>query len=162
MNIEKQPSCGVGSTGKKVYYPVYNQYSTSNIGSKMDDFNTEMLTKQPRTDTGQMLRTEIKDLNEALVRIDSRQSMDGITKNIKRILNILKEISDRNLDIKTDNFYREPIHNLLSVGPLTRTEIPLNVLNQLISVGFEMNCTDANGYMCLDIAIKKHHYNAIH
>ena len=129
----------------------------------MEDLNKEMLAKRLRIDTGLMVRREIKDLKESLVRIDmdSTQSMDGIAKNIKRILNILKEISDKKLDIHTDSLYSDPIHDLLSVGPLIRTGIPLDVLNQLISVGFKMNCTDAYSYMCLDIAVKKHHYNAI-
>ena len=129
----------------------------------MEDFNTEMLTKRLRIDGREMLRTEIMDLKKTLVRVDkdNKQSMDGITKNIKRISNILKTIPDKRLDIQTDNLYEEAILDLLSVGPLTRTEIPLDVLNQLISVGFDVNCSDANGYMCLDIAVEKHHYNAI-
>ena len=130
---------------------------------KMEDFNKEMLTKRPRIDPGQMLRREIKDLNTTLVRNDrdGTQSMDSIAENIKRILDILSEITKNKLDIQTEGLYREAIHDLLSVGPLTRTEIPLDVLNQLISVGFEINCTDTNGYMCLDIAAERHHYNAI-
>ena len=129
----------------------------------MQDFNKEMLTKRPRIDPGHMLRREIKDLKETLVRIDkdSTLPMFGIAKNIERILYILKTISDKKLDIHTDSLYRDSIHDFLSVGPLTRTEIPLDVLNQLISVRFEINCIDSMSYTCLDIAVNKHHYNAI-
>ena len=130
----------------------------------MDDFNKEILTKRLRVNTAlNMLRRAIKDLKETLVRIDtdSTQSIGSIAKNIKRILNILKEISDKQLDIHIDSPYRDPIHDLLHVGPLTRTKVPLDVLHQLISVGFEINCTDKFGDKCLDIAIQRHHYNAI-
>ena len=88
--------------------------------------------------------------------------LKSIAENNERILNILQEISDKKVDIGTQV---QPIHCLLSVGPLARTEIPLDVLNQLISAGFEMNSRYRNyirdGYVCLDIAVDGHHYNAI-
>ena len=112
------------------------------------------------TDTGEMLMREIKDLKAALVGTDKNniQSMERIEQNTVRISNILRKISQKTLDIGT---HIQPIHCLLSVGPLIRTEIPLEVLNQLISAGFDINSIDANGYMCLDIAVARHHYNAI-
>ena len=99
---------------------------------------------------------EIECLKATIVIIDkdNTQSMESLTENTDRISNILQFM------LHTGTHF-QPIHHLLSVGPLARTEIPLEVLNQLIYVGFEMNCTDVNGYMCLDIAVKNHHYNAI-
>ena len=110
-----------------------------------------------------ILRSEIVDLKEALVRIDgdSTQSVDNTTENIKRILDVLQEISDTKMEITHSSFYHSPIYDLLSIGPLTRTEIPLDVLNQLISSGFDINSCDIYNKACLDIAVEKRHYNAI-
>ena len=77
---------------------------------------------------------------------------------IKRILAILQEISDKRINIQHCFFF--PIHDLLSVGPLTRTEIPLDVLSKLIYVGFDENCLNDRNKICLDIAIRNQHYNA--
>ena len=115
------------------------------------------------------LRREIVDLRETLDRIDkhSTQSVDGSrpTLNTERIFNVLQDTSNNKLHIelimKAYSHASGPIHDLLFVGPLTRTEIPLDVLNQLITVGFELNRINSNYMTCLDIAVEKHHYNAI-
>ena len=97
------------------------------------------------------LRSEIVDLRQTLDLIDkySTQSVDGSRPalNTKRIFNVLQDISDNKLHIKFISkaySHTGPIHDLL-VGPLTRTEIPLDVLNQLISVGFEPNRINSSG-----------------
>ena len=120
----------------------------------MEDTYEEIFTKR--------VENEITNLKEALIRIDedSTQSEDNITENIKRISDVLQEIADREMDIKHSLFIT-PIHDLLAVGPLIRKEIPLVVLNKLISAGFEINCCDSVGRTCLKIAAEKHHYNVI-
>ena len=110
-------------------------------------------------DMKERLQREIKYLKEKLVRIDKDKTrcVDSITKNIKRILDVLQRISARKIAIK----HCTPIYDLLSVIPLTRTEVPLDVLDQLISVGFDVNCCDFCNRTCLDIAVEKHHYSAV-
>ena len=66
-----------------------------------------------------MLIREIEDLKAALVRIDKGniQSTKSIARNKERISSILHKMSDNKLDIRT---HIQPIHCLLSVGPLAR------------------------------------------
>ena len=101
---------------------------------------------------------EIQDLREVLVRVDrdDTQSLDDITEHTKRISDCLQTISDNKLDIQ--NFSepnKTPIHELLSAGPLIRTEIPIDTLTKLISIGFDVNEYHVNCGSCLEIAVKK-------
>ena len=121
----------------------------------MADIDVKTFTKR--------LENEIVNLREALIRTDkdSTQSVDNITENIRRTLDVLQEVVDKKIDITHSSFYDTPIHDLLSVGPLIRTEIPVVVLNKLIFAGFDTDCCDLFGRTCLDIAVEKHHYNII-
>ena len=108
------------------------------------------------------LYTEINVLKQILVTIDrdKTQRLDSITENIKGISDILKTISENKLDIQ--NFWlKKPIHHLLSAGPFTRTEIPIDILVGLISAGFDVNAIGVQNRTCLDIAAENCHYNAV-
>ena len=113
-------------------------------------------------DTMETLKREIKDLKEKLVTIDrdNTQSVDSIAENTKRISDVLRRISDKEIDITNSRY--NPIFDLLNVEQLTRTEIPLDVLNQLISVGFDVNAASwlPHPKACLNISAQNHHYNA--
>ena len=132
--------------------------------ARMEDTHKRLPTKR-EDDIVIILRREITGLKKALVKIDkdinSMPSLDSITKNIKRILDILQELSDNQHIPRKYLYIGAPILDLLSIGPLTRTEVPLVVLDQLISVGFDVNSYTFSGKTCLDIAIEKHHYDAI-
>ena len=108
------------------------------------------------------LEREITNFKTALVSIDGdeTQSMDSISENIKKISNILTEIS--NIKFGTANyFYNTPTNDVLSVGPLKRTEIPLSILQLLIAAGFGVNNYQFLKHQtCLDLAVENHHYNA--
>ena len=87
--------------------------------------------------------------------------MDSISPITENIADTLQQDTDHVL-CTLPTGYKNPIHDLLAVGPLTRTEIPLDVVNMLITAGFDVDCTDPNyGHPCLKIAIEMHHYNAI-
>ena len=129
----------------------------------MEDRYLEMdLMHQENEDTMETLKKEIKDLKEKLVTIDkdNTQSVDSIAENTKRISDVLHRISDKKIDIT--NYLYNPIFDLLKVEQLTRIEIPLDVLNQLISVGFDLNAASwlPVPKACLNIAAQNHHYNA--
>ena len=86
--------------------------------------------------------------------------MDSVTANIKQVLDVLQLISAEELDT-CHFFYKTSINEVLSVGPLHRTQIPLIVIEMLISAGFSVNIYNFNYKPCLDIAVENHHYNAI-
>ena len=117
---------------------------------------------QENEDPMETLKREIKDLKEKLGTIDrdNTQSVDSIAENTKRISDVLCRISDKKIDIT--NYRYNPIFDLLKVEQLTRIEIPLDVLNQLISVGFDLNAASwlPVPKACLNIAAQNHHYNA--
>ena len=110
------------------------------------------------------LNKELCNLRETLVAIDkdNTQSMDTLSVHTEKISNVVQKISTQNLDPR--QFRPNPFHIILSVGTLSKTEIPLDVLRILISAGF-----DVNGYIehhelyqtCLPIAIFYHHYSAM-
>ena len=105
------------------------------------------------------LRTSLFQLKDVLVRIDrdETQSLDDITEHSERISAVLQAISDNKFQIPQNI---KPISELLTVGPLTRTEIPIDIFAKLISVGFDVNDLDSRVGTCLDIAVKNQHYNA--
>ena len=111
-----------------------------------------------------MLSEEIIELNKTIVTLDkdihNTDNGDSMRENIKRILDILHEHSHSHNVPREYLHSGRPIHDILFVGPLTRTEIPLVVLDKLISVGFDVNCYYGTK-TCLDIAIVKHHYDAV-
>ena len=53
-----------------------------------------------------------------------------------------------------------PIHQLLSVDPLTKTEIPLYIFEILVGT-FDVNEFNNVRLTCLNIAIEHEHYNAV-
>ena len=102
---------------------------------------------------------------------DKTKSVDIIAEYTEMITNV---IPSKPLDI----WHPKAIHHLLSVRPLQRIEIPLDVLEVLVSSGFDVNeyqkgdgndsidfyeekdALDEERKTCLHLAIKNHHYNA--
>ena len=137
------------------------QYTTNKVFlsvATMEDSYSRI--RREEKDADHRLHREIIHLTEALVRTDKDNAIpvDSITDNIKRISDVLQRISYKKLDVK--RFFCNPILDLLSVGPLSRTEIPLDVLSQLISLGFDVNSRKSYDETCLDIAVGNKHYNA--
>ena len=128
---------------------------------------TEAKQSKLRAETWKPLIDEIKSLKDTLCDLDNDEtkSLDIIAEYTKRITNA---IPSKPIDI----WYPKPIHQLLSVRPLQRVQIPLGVLEILVSSGFDI---DVNQYhnsddegdhcnirhmTCLHLAIKNRHYNA--
>ena len=111
-----------------------------------------------------MLHKELCGLMNTLVAIDNdnTQSMDNLSDHTEKISNVLQKISSQKLDARQFSF--NPIHTLLSVGPLSSIELPLDVLRMLISAGCDVNgynhCS-LFGQTCLPVAIACHHYSAV-
>ena len=128
--------------------------------SKMDDLLNNPVREKLLRALKERLCRAIDQLKDTLVRIDrdEAQSLDDITENCKRISHVLQTISDDKLEVQM--LWNGPISYLLTVGPLTRTEIPIDILATLISVGFDVNEYSCGG-RCLDIAVQNQHYNAI-
>ena len=131
----------------------------------MDDSSANAFTKELDTETIlRILKREITDLKEILVRIDNdnSQTVYSTRETIIRISNVLPPNVDKQLMIQSSSY--NPIHDLLSVGPLTRNEVPLDLLDMLISGGWDVNSTVdfySHKVTCLDIAVEMRHYNAI-
>ena len=90
--------------------------------------------RQIRSKIWKPLIHEIGCLVEILEDVDNDEtkSMDIIAEHTERIANA---IPSNPIDI----WYPKPIHRLLSVNPLERIEIPLDVLKLLVSSGFDIN-----------------------
>ena len=73
----------------------------------MEDSHSQILSEEQ--DMEHRLHREIMDLEEAIVRfdIDTTVSEDSITKNTRRISDVLQRISDEKLDVKC--FFFSPI-----------------------------------------------------
>ena len=112
---------------------------------------------------------KINSLMDTICALDNDETkcVDILAKHIKRIQ---KAIPPNTVFIQ----YPKPIHRLLSIQPLKRIEIPLEILDILVSSGFEVNeyYNDGSNYYgysskhnamkvtCLHLALKNHHYNA--
>ena len=100
---------------------------------------------------------------------DSTKSHDILADHTKEISDTLQTISDNKLDTRRKvtnpnySYYDlpNPIHALLSVGRLMSVQIPSEVVENLISAGFDMNQKDYVNETCLYKAIKYHHYNIV-
>ena len=88
------------------------------------------------------LRTTIILLKDMLVKSDRDeiQSLGDTAQHCERISNVLQIISDNKLEVHISQNIN-PLSHLLTVGPLTRTEIPTDMLAKLISIGFNFNWT---------------------
>ena len=112
---------------------------------------------------------EINSLVDALCVLDNDESecVDILAKHVERIQNAIP------LE-KVCMEYPKPIHRLLFIQPLKQLEIPLDVLDILVSTGFDVDeYYNDDGIMyphrwdinkkkvtCLHLALKNHHYNA--
>ena len=111
------------------------------------------------------LINEISSLVDTIHALDNDEtkSMDIIAEHIKRIT---RAIPSEPVDI----WYSKQIHRVLSIYPLGKIEIPLDVLELFVSSGFDVNeyndkskneYGDERSMTCLQVAIKNHHYNAV-
>ena len=113
----------------------------------------------------QELEGAITELKRTLITIDEdpTQSIDCIGKNIKRISDVLQQAKDNNLTAWQIYDGHFPLCDLLRVGPLTRIEIPLDVVNMFIS-DIDLSSDEGEGFVggCyFDLAIELRHYNVI-
>ena len=110
------------------------------------------------------LINKINSLVDTLFDLDDNgtKSMDIIAEYTERIRNV---IPSNRAHIQ----YPKPIHCLLSIQPLRRIEIPLDVLELLLSSGFNVNVyynnnsgdINAERMTCLHLAIKNKHYSSV-
>ena len=142
--------------------------------ANLADIENKIEAEQLRVETWKPLKDEIQSLMDTLCELDDDKikSVDIIAEHTERIINV---IPSKPLDI----WYPKPIHDLLSVRPLQRTEFPLDVLKGLVSSGFDVNeyhnsdgedvnedfceeedIPDEKRMTCLHLAIKNHHYSA--
>ena len=73
---------------------------------------------------------------------------------------MLRTASDKKLNVQ-HILYFNPIYDLLRVQPFIRTEIPLDFIGILISVGCDVNVASGFSKSCLDAALENHHYNIV-
>ena len=108
------------------------------------------------------LKDEIKRLVDTLIELDNdkTKSVDITAEYTERIK---KAVPSTPIAIG----YPNPIHQILSVHQLQRIEIPLVVLEVLVSFGFDVNeyISYEHEYSnsrltCLHLSIKNYHYNA--
>ena len=92
------------------------------------------------------------------------QSLEKIDRYTTQLLQSKKRISDilQTVPEKQRFLTRPcPIHDLLSVKTLTSTEIPLDILEQLMSAGFNVNEVNEFNRTSLDVAVENCHYDVI-
>ena len=119
------------------------------------------------------LHKEIAALKKALALVDRdrTRSVDIIDKHTRDVMDVLHIIIDKKLDTRkqqnqpgtTMTQCLNPIHDLLFVGPLNRVEIPVDVIEMMITAGFDMNdaAEDVDKQTCLYRAISNCHYNVV-
>ena len=130
----------------------------------MADYGRITIANRLDNESQWTLRDEIRKLKDTLVQIDlyNSQPLDSISENINRISDVLKISVEKKHPIQSSSssYPYNPLHELLDVGPLTRIEIPLDLLDMFISNEYDVNSTRI-GKTCLDIAVEKKHYQAI-
>ena len=107
------------------------------------------------------LMREIKSLVKTLTAVENgdTKSEDIMEQYAKRISEVLNTYTDGKCSHAI-----LPIHELLSVGPLTKTEIPLQIVKMLASAQLDLNDFDIDSFSrspCLQLAIKQKHYNVV-
>ena len=90
---------------------------------------------------------------------DETKSLDIISEYCQWITNA---IPSEPVDI----WYPKPIHRLLSIRPLHRIEIPVDILDLLVASGFDVNKyyednASEERKTCLHLAVENHHYSAV-
>ena len=129
--------------------------------------NTPKSAQQPCSS----LIDEIDMLVGELIELDNDEKSkceDILAKHVGRIRNAIPS--------KPEHIqYPRPMHRILSIPPLKRIEMPLDVLDVLVSSGFDVNEHDEGEDLqpwsmfsqaekritCLHIAVENHHYNAV-
>ena len=136
--------------------------NSSGKGNTDDAIHMELRTK---------LHSEIAKLKHTLCTADRPDTtlLDNIADCTRDTLVVLQTISDKGYDARKHNNYGgttqdqfpNPIHDLLSVGQLSRGEIPLDIIKMMITVGFGINEGGPYGGTCLETAIGHKHYNVV-
>ena len=100
------------------------------------------------------LIVEIKGLKKTLIEIDkdSTKDMNSIIEHNKRISEVLQTTEAQTLDLEIC-----PFDELSSLQPLSRIEIPLEILETLTCTGVDLH----DKRDCLWSAIRNHHYNVV-
>ena len=123
------------------------------------------------------LHKEIAALKVTLIEVDedNTKSVDIINKHSRNVSDVIQTIIDKNQNNRQEFCHQsttifqfpDPIHDLLSVRPLTRTEIPLDIITMMITAGFSVNYRNEMVHpinyseKCLSLAIERHHYNIV-
>ena len=143
----------------------------------MAEVSEEPLDLLDNEDLRSRLHYEIAALKMTLIEVDedNTKSVDIINKHSRKVSDVLQTIIDQKqhdrqvlCQQRTTNVHLpDPIHDLLSVRPLTKIEIPLDVITMMITAGFDVNYsntisyTNSNSDTCLYLAIERHHYNVV-
>ena len=98
---------------------------------------------------------EISSLVDTLHDLDNDE-----TKSTDTIVGHTERIKSAIPPNPTAIWYPQPIHQLLSAHPFKRIEIPLDVLELLVSSDFDVNEYNEERITGLHLAIKNRHYNA--
>ena len=85
-------------------------------------------------ETWQPLKNEIQSLTDTLHDLD-----DDKTKSMDIIAEYTEKITNAIPSNPIDMWYPKPIHQLLSIHPLLRIDFPLEVLEVLLTFGFDVN-----------------------
>ena len=107
--------------------------------------------------TGGRLEEEIASLKSTLLALDQGEKpVDTVKEHKTRITSILN--SPDAAVFANDSYY--PIHELLSVPPLTTVIIPLDILGLLLHK-YDVNEHNGSGMTCLNLAVENTHFNAV-
>ena len=118
----------------------------------MDDSNFIVFTEPLYTEIDCLKETLLVVDNDNTISMDNAQQLIG--EHREKISVVLATYSRKDCNLK-------PIHRLLSIRPLTRVEIPLDILELLIAFGFNVNQFDYDDKPCLQISITNRHYTAV-
>ena len=107
------------------------------------------------------LKKEIGHLKNALLSIeeDDTKSSNIIDEHTKQIKEVLQTISHEHVDIH--QFSSSPIHELLENSSFNKTEIPLEIIEILLSAGFDADAYSGDHQTCLYRAIQYQQYNVV-
>ena len=122
-----------------------------------DKFLPQLNNERMCVELGSELYNEIAVLKATLNKVDkdNTKSVDIINKHTRIVIDALQIFIDKKLDTeKYLSQYPNPIHHILSVGRLRRTEIPQDVVKKMIIAGFSVNDYYHSWYGTTDTKIK--------
>ena len=139
------------------------------MASASDDSSAQLDNDEMYLELRSRLHAEIAALKETLIEVDkdSSKSVDIINKHTRSVIDVIQTIIDKKLDTgKQLSQFPNPIDDLISVGARIRAEIPLDVIEMMITAGFSVDeCDVTKSYSeratCLYLAIEYQQYNVV-